>query len=319
MSETPSPTRASPTLPEAIAEVAMCYPDSTIYEIFLDAKHEELRACDGQWTFSGLLSIWRPYAVWWVQHPSIDAHKIMREMYYMHRDMYEDFPPRRSPSRPAWVCFISWMNPLIVTAWNPFEREDARLNLQSEWEFIEEIGDLLGCITPHPFDMFDTGWTGNEVSNGVMNGITNGTAYGFANGTAHGVANGTTPGVLNSVPNGLTNGYTSGTLNGSLFEPAHDMTQNAINGTAHGITNGVLSANTNGIPNGVTNGAANGTFFSEAIALPGNDPDLDPNGGIAVIPPHGTPPPFFVAVNIQSFIPYKMTARYLAAQPPATP
>lgn len=96
--QTPSPAHASPILPQEIAEADMCYPDGTIHEIFLDAKREELRACDGQWTFSSLLSIWRPYALWWVQHPSIDAHKIMREMYYMHRDMHEDFPPWGSPA-----------------------------------------------------------------------------------------------------------------------------------------------------------------------------------------------------------------------------
>lgn len=249
---------------------------------------------------------------------------------------------------PAWVRFIDWMNPYIVEAWNPFERDDDRLNLRSEWEFTEEIQDLLRCITPHPFDLFDTRGIGNGVTNGVTNGITNGTVNGIANGTAngiangavhgipngtvHGVANGTTngitngtmPGVMSSVPNGFTNGATNVAPPGSLF--AYQMAQDFLHGTqGHGLTNGTLSAITNGTANGVTNGAINGPFASEAIPLTGHGTDSEPsmndveNGAITAIPPYGTPPPFFVAVNIQSFVPYKMTARYLAAQPPATP
>ena len=144
------------------------------------------------------------------------------------------------------------IHPSVVSAWNPFGRQDASLDVQCEWEFIEELSDLLTCLSPCPFDIFN-GWiiaTVNGMSYWVTNSVPNipvsASAYDVDQRGGMWYDGHDSRGS----PNIRTNGTANSTTNGE------HTSRGARHGTSHnrGITNGAANGTTNGIANGIANG-----------------------------------------------------------------
>lgn len=183
------------------------------------------------------------------------------------------------------------MHPFVVTAWNPFGRADASLDLTCEWEFIEELSDLLKCVTPCPFDMFNgillvnfngiSHWVTNSVENSMGGDDadepqqTNTTGYDGHNG--HGP------------PNYATNGI------------SNETTATASHGATNGIANGVANRGRHPLRHH-QNHNANNTF---SYPLPTHSPEQ-----VDMLPPS------VEDVSIEAFIPYKLTQRYLRRREP---